>query len=128
MVGGVIGLDVFRSLPPEASAIVERAQRHGLPGSQPPPAYLAPDLCTVLSLLLAVPSLGYSLLFMPVVWVAQHERTNRRLERLRLQLEHFDQVACPDGGRIPQIHSGEGENLSPPLHRRNDPPGLYSRG
>jgi hypothetical protein len=119
---------VLRFLPPESRAIVERAQRQGLPGSQPPPAYLAPDLCTVLSLLLAVPSFGYSLLFMPLVWVAQHERTNRRLERLRLHLDLLDEAACPDGGRIPRIHSTEGKDRPTPLHRRSVTPGLYSRG
>lgn len=128
MVERLIGRVVFRYLPPEDCAIVERAQRHELPGSQPPPAYLAPDLCTVLSLLLAVPTLGYSLLLMPLVWVAQHERTNRRLEQLRLQLEQLDQTGCPDGGRIPRIHAGDGEDVPPPLAWRNVPPGLYGRG
>jgi hypothetical protein len=128
MVRRVIGSGVFRFLPPEARTIVERAQRHGLPGSQPPPAYLAPDLCTVLSLLLVVPTLGYSLLLMPLVWVGQHERTNRRLERLRLQLEQFDEAVCPDRGPIPRIHSGEEEDHSPPRPWRNVPPGLCSRG
>ncbi|MFM7733762.1 MAG: hypothetical protein ACKO6F_09985 [Cyanobium sp.] len=82
---------VFRFLPPEASLVVEHAQRCGLPGSQPAPGYLSPDLCTAVSLLLAVPSLGYSLLLVPLVWVAQYEHTDRRIERLRCQLKQRDE-------------------------------------
>ena len=107
----MIGQDVFRYLPPEASAIVELAQRQGLLDNQKPPTYLAPNLCTVLSLMLAVPSLGYSLLFMPLVWVAQHDRTNRRLQQLRLQLQHVE-------ARDPQA----------PMCRPSEEPGFYSRG
>jgi hypothetical protein len=77
----------MRFLPPEEQAIVCRAQELGLSGASPSPAYLCPDWCTGLSLALAIPTLGYSLLFVPILWVAQHERTLRRLAHLRGQLE-----------------------------------------
>jgi hypothetical protein len=78
---------MVRYLPPEDQVIVEQARGIGLLAGADAPAYLSPDLCTALSLLLAVPTLGYSLLFVPIAWVAQHERTNHRLARLRGQLE-----------------------------------------
>ena len=77
----------MRFLPPEEQAIVCRAQELGLAGASPSPAYLRPDWCTGLSLALAIPTLGYSLLFVPILWVAQHDRTIRRLSHLRGQLE-----------------------------------------
>ena len=47
----------MRFLPPEQQAIVCRAEALGLEGAIPRPAYLSPELCTGLSLLLAVPTL-----------------------------------------------------------------------
>ena len=78
---------MVRYLPPEAEALVHQARSRGLLDHTEAPGYLSPDLCTALSLLLAVPTFGYSLLFVPIAWVAQHERTNHRLARLRGQLE-----------------------------------------
>jgi hypothetical protein len=83
----------MRFLPPEEQAIVDRAEALGLEGALPRPAYLSPGLCTGLSLLLAVPTLGYSLLLMPILWVAQYERTAHRIMRLRRKLEDEAQVA-----------------------------------
>ena len=74
-------------LPPEQHALVEAARRLGLSGKAPDPAYLSPWLCTTLSFLLMVPTLGFSLVFVPILWVAQHEHTDHRLLRLRQQLE-----------------------------------------
>jgi hypothetical protein len=73
-------------LPPEEQAVVDRARALGLGGTGPDPAYLCPNLCTALSLLLAVPSLGFSLLLVPILWVAQHEHTGERIRRLRREL------------------------------------------
>ena len=78
---------MVRYLPPEAHTLVQQARSRGLLDARNAPSYLSPGLCTPLALLLAVPTFGYSLLFVPIVWVAQHERTNHRLERLRRQLE-----------------------------------------
>ncbi len=86
----------MRFLPAEEQAIVDRAEALGLEGTCPPPAYLSPELCTGLSLLLAVPTLGYSLLLMPILWVAQHERTANRIRRLRRKLEKDDQASIVD--------------------------------
>ena len=83
----------MRFLPPEEQAIVDRAEALGLEGAVPRPAYLSPELCTGLSLLLAVPTLGYSLLLLPILWVAQYERTAHRIMRLRRKLEDHAQVA-----------------------------------
>jgi hypothetical protein len=77
----------MRFLPPEEQAIVDQAQVLGLAGANPPPAYLSPGLCSTLSLALALPTLGFSLLLVPVVWVAQHDHTAQRLTRLRRELE-----------------------------------------
>jgi len=82
----------MRFLPAEEQAMVIEAQARGFRESFPPPAYLSPNLCTALSLILALPTLGYSLLLVPILWVAQHDHTNQRLRRLRLQLEGESQV------------------------------------
>jgi hypothetical protein len=82
----------MRFLPAEEQAMVIEAQARGIPESFPTPAYLSPNLCTVLSLVLALPTLGYSLLMVPILWVAQHDHTDRRLRRLRLQLERQSHV------------------------------------
>lgn len=76
----------MRFLPPEEQTLVCRAQALGLAGARPTPAYLSPTWCTALSLLLALPTLGYSLLLVPILWVVQHDRTAHRLRRLRRQL------------------------------------------
>jgi hypothetical protein len=81
----------MRFLPPEQQAIVCRAEALGLEGAIPRPGYLSPELCTGLSLLLAVPTLGYSLLLVPILWVAQYERTAHRILCLQQKLEAEEQ-------------------------------------
>ena len=76
----------MRFLPPEEQRLVAKAQARCLPEAFPAPGYLSPDLCTVLSLVLALPTYGYSLLLVPILWVAQYDRTEQRLHRLRQQL------------------------------------------
>lgn len=78
----------MRFLPSQEQAIVDQAVALGLKDASPPPAYLSPHLCTALSFLLAVPSFGFSLVFVPILWVAQYERTNHRILCLRKALEH----------------------------------------
>jgi hypothetical protein len=53
----------MRFLPSEDQVVVDRALALGLNGAVPAPAYLSPQLCTALSFLLAVPTLGFSLVF-----------------------------------------------------------------
>lgn len=77
----------MRFLPPEEQCLVARAQASGLPEAYPAPGYLCPNLCTALSLFLMVPTYGLSLLFVPILWVVQHDRTDHRLNRLRQQLQ-----------------------------------------
>jgi len=77
----------MRFLPAEEQVIVDRALELGLNGAVPAPAYLSPNLCTALSFLLAVPSLGFSLVLVPILWVAQYDRTKHRIMGLRKQLE-----------------------------------------
>ena len=77
----------MRFLPAEEQVIVDRALELGLNGAVPAPAYLSPNLCTALSFLLAVPSLGFSLVLVPILWVAQYDRTKHRIMDLRKQLE-----------------------------------------
>jgi len=81
----------MRFLPLEDQAIVDRALALGLHDAVPPPAYLAPHLCTVLSILLAVPTLGFSLVMVPIFWVAQYDRTKHRINCLQKQLEKDSQ-------------------------------------
>jgi|APCry1669189034_1035192.scaffolds.fasta_scaffold106713_1 hypothetical protein len=88
----------MRFLPPEEQAIVDRAVALGLEGASPPPAYLSPQLCTGLSLVLAIPTLGYSLLLFPILWVAQSERTTQRILSLRRKLETDDQEGMVGSG------------------------------
>ncbi len=78
----------MRFLPREDQAILDLALELGLLDGVSPPAYLSPHLCTALSFLLAVPSFGFSLVFVPILWVAQYERTNHRILCLRKALEH----------------------------------------
>jgi hypothetical protein len=77
----------MRFLPAEDQVVVDRALALELNGAVPAPAYLSPNLCTVLSFLLAVPSLGFSLVLVPILWVAQYDRTKHRIMGLRNQLE-----------------------------------------
>lgn len=85
----------MRFLPPEEQALVCRAQALGLDGAYPTPAYFAPGWCTALSLLLALPTIGFSLLIVPILWVVQHDRTMGRLARLRLQLDKHSKAEIP---------------------------------
>ncbi|MCX5950763.1 MAG: hypothetical protein NT158_06275 [Cyanobacteria bacterium] len=77
----------MRFLPFEDQVIVDRALAQGLNDAVPPPAYLSPHLCTVLSFLLAVPTLGFSIVLVPILWVAQYDRTKHRIIGLQKQLE-----------------------------------------
>ena len=77
----------MRFLPFEDQAIVDRALALGLNDAAPPPAYLSPHLCTVLSFLLAVPTWGFSIVLVPILWVAQYDRTKHRIIGLQKQLE-----------------------------------------
>jgi hypothetical protein len=74
-------------LPFEDQVIVDRALALGLNDAVPPPAYLSPHLCTVLSFLLAVPTLGFSIVLVPILWVAQYDRTKHRIICLHKQLK-----------------------------------------
>jgi len=71
----------------EDQAIVDQALQLGIHDGAPPPAYWSPHLCTALSFLLAVPSLGFSLVLVPILWVAQYDRTQHRILCLQKQLE-----------------------------------------
>jgi len=73
-------------LTPEEQSIVERARLLGIAEAEPVPAYWSPALCTALSFLLAPPTLGYSLIVVPLIWVTQHEHTRARLATLRARL------------------------------------------
>jgi hypothetical protein len=76
----------MRFLTCEDQAIVDQALDLGLDDGVAPPAYLSPHLCTALSFLLAIPSLGFSLVLVPILWVAQYDRTQHRILYLQKQL------------------------------------------
>ena len=84
------------TLSPQDTAIVARARDLNLL-TDSPPGYLSPGLCTALSLVRALPTLGFSLLFVPILWVAQYEHTARRLETLRRRVEAIGPL-----GSVPQ--------------------------
>ena len=77
----------MRFLPAEDQVVVDRALALGLNDAVPAPAYLSPHLCTALSFILAVPTLGFSLVLVPIFWGAQYDQTKHRIMRLRKQLE-----------------------------------------
>jgi hypothetical protein len=72
-------------------------------------AYLSPGWCTALSLGLALPTLGTSLLLVPILWVMQHDRTAARLGRLRREVQGISsRNADPLKGQVapPQPQAG----------------------
>jgi hypothetical protein len=77
----------MRFLSYQDQAIVNQALELGLQDGAPPPAYWSPHLCTALSFLLAVPSMGFSLVLVPILWVAQYDRTKHRILCMQKLLE-----------------------------------------
>jgi hypothetical protein len=114
----------MRFLPPDEQEIVSRARILGLDGAIPSPSYLSPQWCTALSLWLAVPTLGYSLIFVPLLWVIQHDRTATKLTRLRLELEEVSarenpcQESGPAAGEPPIPPSGTDPFPAMEAHRK----------
>jgi hypothetical protein len=54
-----------------------------------------------LSVLFAVPTFGYSLIVVPLLWVIQHDRTAARLATLRLELEGLPPIDLPCEQNVP---------------------------
>jgi hypothetical protein len=77
---------IAMTLSSEELAIVQQARQQGLLDQEESLAYLPGWLCSVLSIALVPLSLGFSLVFVPIVWIAQHDRTATRIARLRHQL------------------------------------------
>jgi hypothetical protein len=71
---------------PEEETVVREAIRQGLVSEDATPSYLPTSWCTLLTFVLAPPSLGLSLLLVPLLWVAQHDLTSHRIGRLRQRL------------------------------------------
>ncbi len=74
------------TLSSEELAIVRRAREQGLLDRQESIADLPGWLCSVLSIGLVPLRLGFSLVFVPIVWIAPHDRTASRIARLRHRL------------------------------------------
>lgn len=74
------------SLTPEEEQVVQAAIRQGHISQECSPCYWPASWCTVLSFVLAPPSLGFSLVFVPLLWVAQHDLTAHRIANLRQRL------------------------------------------
>jgi len=74
------------TLSSEELAIVHQARHQGLLQQEESLAYLPAWQCSVLSIALVPLSLGFSLVFVPIMWIAQHDRTATRIARLRHQL------------------------------------------
>jgi len=81
------------SLNPEEQSVIEEAIRLGVLDAAHTPSYLPGWTCTLLSFGLALPTLGYSLIFVPLIWVAQHEHTGSRIAELRKRLERSSGLA-----------------------------------
>ena len=79
-------LVIAMTLSREELAIVQQARHQGLLDQEESLAYLPGWLCSVLSIALVPLSLGFSLVFVPIVWIVQHDRTATRIARLRHQL------------------------------------------
>lgn len=71
---------------PEEETVVQEAIRQGLVSQHSIPSYLPASWCTLLAFGLAPPSLGFSLLLVPLLWVAQHDHTSHRISLLRQRL------------------------------------------
>jgi hypothetical protein len=70
----------------EEQAIVMTARRYGMISEHQRVQYLCGNQCILWALGLAPFTLGFSLILCPLVWVAQHDRTGRSIDRLRQQL------------------------------------------
>jgi hypothetical protein len=70
----------------EEQAIVMTARRYGMINEHQRVHYLCGNRCILWALGLAPLTLGFSLILCPLVWVAQHDRTGRSIDRLRQQL------------------------------------------
>jgi hypothetical protein len=73
-------------LTPEEEQVVQAAIRQGLISQQSPPRYLPASWCTLLSFVLVPPTLGFSLVVVPLLWVVQHDLTAHRITTLRQRL------------------------------------------
>ncbi|MEI6616371.1 MAG: hypothetical protein WCL59_07300, partial [Cyanobium sp. ELA507] len=71
----------------EQKDTIEMARQRGFLEGQSSPRYLPPRQCTLLTFLLALPTLGFSLVLVPILWVVQYEHTSGRLRRLKEQLD-----------------------------------------
>jgi len=78
----------------EEHAIVEQASQGGLLDHQAAPTYLPAWICSLLSFGLALPTLGFSLILIPILWVAQHDHTAGRIAKLKQQLEGGNEAAA----------------------------------
>lgn len=78
----------MKILSPEEQALVARAQALGLCKASQSPGFLSPRACTTLSLLMALPTFGLSLIVVPLIWYAQHDRASARMALLQRQLGH----------------------------------------
>jgi hypothetical protein len=83
------------SLTADETSVVREALRQGLITERSVPGYLPASWCTALTFLLAPPSFGFSLLLVPLVWVAQHDHTANRIQELRQRLTQGDATAGP---------------------------------
>lgn len=94
-----------RHLSAEQLSLLAEARRCGLQGCDPAPGFLSPALCTTLALLLALPSFGFSLLLVPILWLVQYEHTDHRLRQLRRQLDQQAGASAAAAG-LPDPVSG----------------------
>lgn len=75
------------NLPIEDRALVEQARRQGIVGPHESFEYPPGWLCTLLSVGLVPLTLGFSLVFVPIVWIVRSDRTAHRINRLRARLQ-----------------------------------------
>ena len=101
------------SLSPAEQSIIEEAIQLGVLDAARTPSYLPGWPCTLMSFGLALPTLGFSLVFVPLIWVAQHEHTGSRIAKLRDRLKRtsFPAVGSASATGVagnPRVESGMG--------------------
>lgn len=77
------------SLSPQERLILDRGRRVGLIRANRLVGYWRWGWCLLLSIPLAFPSFGLSLLLLPLIWLLQHRHTRFRIEQWALDLREI---------------------------------------
>lgn len=95
------GAGAAMMLSPEDQQITLVAQQMGLLSKNRTPNYLGPNLCIFVSIALAPVTLGFSFLFVPLLWVIQHDLTASKIARLRIKIENQTRMPSQASRPVP---------------------------